>query len=190
MIDLSQATLLGQGNGRNCYVHPLEPALVIKVRRLDRRSRDQNRSELLYLSSLVRRRVPFDHIPQLHGPVCTTLGEGLVCERIANPDGSPAPSLAETVRQGVLSGERANALLDGLLAYLPRHWVVYADAEQRNLAWQQRPDGAGRLVILDGLGARCPGLKMWLLSHVPFLARRKTRKHWPRLLEKVRKGRP
>lgn len=127
VIDLAGATWLGQGNGRACYVHPLDAALVIKIRRQDRRTRDQNTLEGLYLSSLARRRVPFDHIPRLHGVVATTLGEGLVYERIVDADGRQTLSLTDTVRQGLLTLERATVELEHLRTYLFRHWIAFVD---------------------------------------------------------------
>lgn len=186
VIDLTGATWVGQGNGRDCYVHPQDPGLVVKVPRQDRVSRRQNRLELLYLSSLLRRGVPFDHIPRLHGVAATTLGEGLVCERIADPDGQPCLWLMEAVRQGVVPWKRAQELLADLRAYLLRHWIAFADTGSGNLVWQRRPDGSGRLVILDGLGARHPNIWLQLHMRFPSAARRKTRKKWPRLLERLR----
>ena len=94
--------------------------------------------------------------------------------------------MTEAIRQGIITSERAEFLLSDLREYLLRHWITLADANEENLLWQQRSDGSARLVIIDGLGARHCNMKLWLRMHVPFLARYKLRRKWPRVLEKVR----
>jgi len=185
MIDLTGAILIGQGNERRCFLHPHDPGLVIKVPSLGQRSRRQNRIDLIYLSGLARRRVPFHHIPRLHGMVATSLGEGLVCERISEPDGRNSPALALAVRQGLLPRERADELLDELFAEMLRYWIVIVDVAGNHLVFQQLPNGHRRLVIIDGLGARWLGWRLWIQSKIPFMARRKLHKQWPKLLANI-----
>src|SRR5215510_1233081 len=112
MIDLTGAVLVGQGNERSCFVHPNDPGLVIKIPRQGQRCRGQNQIDWFYLSELVRRGASFDHIPRPHGLVATSLGEGLVCERIAEPTGISSPALAVAVRLGTLDREHAEKLLE------------------------------------------------------------------------------
>jgi thymidylate kinase len=181
-VDLSTAQLLGEGNERSCFAHPTDPGLVIKVKRHGRPSRGQNRIDRLYSDALAGRGVPFDHIPRCHGAVATSLGEGLVCERIRDADDGSSLPLAEAVRRCVLAREHADRLLDGLFAYLRRHWIVFADVGDSNLLCQRLANGDVRLVIIDGLGARHPGLKLRLHSQIPVMARVKLRKQWPLLL--------
>jgi hypothetical protein len=181
MIDLAGAILLGQGNERLCYVHPADPAQVIKVQRPGGRTRGQNRIEHAYLTALVRRGAPFEHIPRLHGWVATSAGEGLACERIVNADGTAPLALAAAVGGGQLSRAQADGLLAGLLDHLLRHWIVFADVGGGNVVCQRTATGP-RLMIIDGLGARHPGAKLWLHGHLPWLARAKVRKQWPKLL--------
>ena len=188
MIDLTGAILVGQGNERSCFVHPYDSCLVIKVPRQAQRSRQQNRIDLFYLDGLVRRGVPFNHIPRLHGMVVTSLGEGLVCERIAEPDGSNSPPLALAVRRGLLTRERADGLLDELLVELLRYWVVIVDVAGNHVLFQQLANGHRRLVIIDGLGARWLGWRLWIQSKIPSMARRKLRKQWPKLLFNIWSG--
>ena len=185
MIDLTGTILVGQGNERSCFVHPHDPGLVIKVPRPGQRSRQQNRIDHFYLTELVRRGASFHHIPRTHGIVATSLGDGLVCERIADSDGASSPPLALAVRRGLLTRERADELLHDLFADLLRDWIVFADVGGNNLVYQRRLEADDRLVIIDGLGARHPGLKLWLQNKIPFLARRKLRKQWPKLLANI-----
>jgi len=185
MIDLTQAVVLGEGNERRCVVHPHDDTLVIKVPRRDRTGRQQNVIEHQYLSSLQRRRASFAHVPLYHGRCETSCGEGIICERISDGDGGSSTRVDVAVQRGVLTRERALAMLDTLLAHLLQHWIVFADVGGGNVVCQQKTDGDLRLVIIDGLGARHPGFKLWAQSTLPWLARAKTRKQWPKLLANI-----
>lgn len=185
MIDLSAALVLGEGNERRCFVHPQDPGLVIKVVRAGRRGRSQNDIERVYLGGLQRRNASFAHIPRFHGMCQTSAGEGLVCERIADPDGASSLRLDLAVAQGSLTRVAAGTMLDDLLAHLVEQWVVFADVGGGNVVCQCRADGSRRLVVIDGLGARHPGFKLWLHGTVPWIARAKTRKQWPKLLANI-----
>ncbi len=185
-INLDGATIIGSGNGRKCYVHPRDPSLVVKVPSSAGVPRRQNELELLYLTSLMRRGVPFNYIPRVYGLADTTRGKGLICERISNPDGRQCVTLMEAVRTGLLDQARTETLLEELRQYLLRYWIVFVDSGDGNLVWQERQHESGRLVIIDGLGGRHPNLRLWLRTHVPWIARWKMRKKWRRLLVKVR----
>ena len=75
-LDLVGATKLGSGAGRDCFVHPHDSSQVVKVSRADLHAREQNLPDYLYLRSLSRRKVPFDHISKCYGLVDTNLGKG------------------------------------------------------------------------------------------------------------------
>lgn len=182
MIDLTHATILGTGNERTCYVHPENPSQVIKVTRPDGAGHGQNVLEHAYLSSLQRRHASFAHIPLYYGRCETTLGEGIMCERIIDADGKNSQQLDVVLREDRITRADATKLLDALFEHLIKEWIVFADAGGNNLFLQQLANGENRLVIIDGLGARHPGIRFWLQTHVRWLARRKNRKQWPRLL--------
>lgn len=182
MIDLRHARLIGSGHERHCFLHPDDAARVIKVVKPGARVRGQNQIEWTYSRALAARGASFTHIPHVFGMAPTTLGDGLLCERIAEPDGSASPALHDLVAQGRLSIEESQRLLDGLLADLLRDAIVFVDVGSGNVLCQSRPDGTRRLVIVDGLGARHPGFKLWLRSRFPALARAKMRRQWPLFL--------
>jgi hypothetical protein len=187
MIDLAGAVLIGQGNGRACYRHPQDPGLVIKVARPGGDARDQNRQEITYLGSLLRRQVPFDHLPRFVGTVPTSLGEGLVCEFIVDADGQPSVAIPRAIELGLLARPAAEALLADLYTYLLRHGIALGDSGADNVLWQRSATGA-RAVLIDGIGARRPGPKATLRRLVPWCARLALRHQWPRLLANLPAG--
>ncbi len=185
MIDLAQATLLASGNGRDCFIHPRDPGLVLKVPRTTGDDRRQNDAERLYFSDLVRRGVPFHHLPRFHGEIETDRGAGLVYERLVDADGGQPVRLADGVRIGLVTYDEALRLLGVLRAYLLGYSIALADGGCHNLLLVHR-DGGWRVMAIDGIGARRYGLRLWLYRHLPWMARYKTRRQWPKVLANLR----
>lgn len=177
MIDLTHARLIGSGHERMCYLHPQDPRRVIKVVRPGKTSRGQNRIDHLYLASLERRGVPALHVPRQYGLVETSLGEGLVLDCVTTADGAVAPTFAVLVRSQAMSAVEARRMLDELYQHLLAHSVAMVDIGLGNLACRQL-DGRWQAVVIDGLGARHPGLRLWLRTRFLGLARRKLRAQW------------
>ena len=184
MIDLSAARLLGTGHERACYVHPDDHRLVIKVTRPGVRSRQQNRIDHFYLAALARRGVPATHVPREHGFVVTSLGEGLMMDRISNHDGSDALPMSGCVEHGQISRREARALLAHLYAHLLAHGVAMVDVGLGNIVCR-RDERGWSAVVIDGLGARHLGWKLRLRARWPCLARAKLRKQWTLLEAKL-----
>lgn len=175
---LSDAIIIGSGHERLCLQHPTDVTRCIKVSRLREGGRQQNRIDASYFSSLSRRGVPFDHLPHCHGWVSTVHGRGLMFDRITGPTGGTALTLDRALRDGHVDCTATAKLLDELYAYLDANALVFSDASLSNLVVGQTPEGALRLYVIDGLGARQYGLKLWLHERVLWLARRKLHKQW------------
>ncbi len=180
MLDLSNAKQLGRGNERICYLHPTDPKLCIKVNKAGEVRRNQNRQESLYFKHLQSRGVPFEHLPEYGGWAETTQGPGVVYERICNEDGSPSHDLQHHLSEGRVTEGEAKQLLETLHDFLMKYSIAISDLNPDQLLLKRGPDG-DRLVIIDGVGARRPGFKAWLMRHVHVYARRKTQKNWRRV---------
>jgi thymidylate kinase len=184
VINLYHATVLGTGHERTCYINPTNEQLCIKISRYRSGDRQQNRVEHYYLGRLAARGVSFEHIPRCHGWVETSAGRGLLLERILNPNGETAPTLRQAMQQGIIDCAAAQPLLDELHDYLQRHAIVFADVCLDNLLLGHNTDGQPRLYIIDGLGARRYGLKLWLHANLKWLVRHKLQKQWRTLQQK------
>jgi thymidylate kinase len=182
IIDLEGAQLEGSGNERLCYVNPLDPSKVIKVKRRGVKRRNQNRIEAVYYRNLNWRGVSFDHIPQCYGWVETSEGRGLMFERVANVDGTSPISFDEAVHSHALTEEEARKLLKELGEYLLENTILFADVALCNLICQKR-EGGWRLIIIDGLGSRHCGPKFWFYRNVHFFSRMRIRRQLVRLME-------
>lgn len=184
-VDLSQAQILGKGHERTCYIDPRDEHKCIKVSRYKAGDRQQNRIEYSYLQSLRKRGVQIDFIPECHGWLETSAGRGLVFDRISDSEGQPARALDAALNNGEIDQEKANALLTELYSYLYDNAIVFADISPDNLLLGVTDEGAHRLYIIDGLGARRYGFKLWLQSRFLWLARRKLNKQWLVLQKKL-----
>ncbi|GHA87925.1 YrbL family protein [Modicisalibacter luteus] len=181
-FELDDASLIGQGNKRNCHAHPGDPAHCIKVARYQERweeCQEQSIVEWHYLRFLKRRRIPLHHVADCYGWVTTTSGVGLDLELVRNDDGTPALTLRNAMQNGAVSMDSIHTMLSELKAWALRHAVVIADLNTDNLMvrWTE---GIPHFVIIDGLGSRHPGWKFYLYQRCKWLARFKTRRQWER----------
>ena len=183
-IDLSSATLLGSGNERRCYVHPFDKTKCIKVNKPNVVYRSQNKIEFYYINKLLRRKVPFTHLPAFYGKVSTNLGIGLIYERITNPDGTPALQLNEMLNNGEISKQDAAILLDNLKKYCLKYAICVSDINEDQILIKKQDDNFCP-VIIDGIGTRRYGFKLFAVANILYFARRKTIQKWPLLLKKL-----
>lgn len=103
--------LIGRGNDRDCWRHPRDGSLCIKIARPGHQ-RPQNEIDYHYSRFLEKQRIRSRHLPRVYGWVRTNRGRGLVCDLIHEPDGKPSPELLDAVRGGSLSREQVIRLID------------------------------------------------------------------------------
>lgn len=179
---LSDSTLIGRGNKRDCYAHPEDPNLCIKVARYPERWQEcqaQSIVEWYYTTHLKQRQVPLDHISDCHSWVQTNYAAGLVIERIRNEDGSPASTLRDALSTGRVEAAQTDRMLLELKHWLIKHAIAIADLNGANLMVKGQ-DGNDRLIFVDGIGSREPDWKFTLYQRHPWLARMKTKRQWKR----------
>lgn len=177
---LSDDTLIGQGNKRDCHEHPEDPGLCIKVARHPdnwEECHQQSVVEWYYLSHLRQRQVPFDHLVDCHGWVQTSRGAGLMLDRVRDDEGGLAPTLSDALTRGDIDEAEAFSLLSTVRTWALEHAVAIADLNTTNLMLRQR-DGKRELVLVDGIGSRRAEWKFTLYQMFPTLSRRKTRREW------------
>ena len=171
LLQLKDTQPIGVGGHRNCYIHPERPELCVKVlhepwrqinRRLNdplrhvrpRRHYDENRSEYLELRKLQRKlgSAMTEHFPQVHGLVRTDIGEGLVVDRILDPDGETSLTLKNHIWLYGLDDMCLRGL-ENFWSFLIRHRVMVRDPKPHNLVVQKTGDGQLRVIMIDGFGS-------------------------------------
>ena len=178
MLQLDNATLIGTGLHRECYLHPRDESLCVKI--VVAGNSDENRREARYYSQLAARGICWDMLTRFHGLVPTSKGEGAVFDLVRDWDGVVSRTLAEYLARADWSTEFGAILqtaLPGLRDYLLRNRVVTMTLKSKNILVQRESPLAGRLVVIDNVG----NSDFIPLSHqIALLGRRKIRRKWRR----------
>lgn len=185
MIHLDNSLLLGQGNERQCYVHPDNPALCIKVYQPGMIVRSQNSIEYAYLKYLEFKKVPFTYIPRCYSWVQTDKGKGLLIDRVLDQDGTPSISMEEAIKSSLISKSTAKQLLELLGDYLIKHKICISDINVDQVLLK-KVESQWVPMIIDGIGSRyfyTPKLPLIMLF--PSIGLKKTKANWPQLIQKV-----
>lgn len=181
MIDLSKASVIGEGNERICYQHPNNKSKVIKITKSDVKSRKQNEIDSIYYKYLQVKGIDFSHLAICYGYEKTNLGNGLVFENISNEDNSKIFTFEDILKNKSLDYNVLKTMLDNLANYLMDNKILFVDVGLSNLICKKDTNGEYKLIIIDGLGSRHLGLKFWLYRNFLFLAKIKIDKQIKKL---------
>jgi hypothetical protein len=178
MLQLDQALLVGKGLHRECFEHPENPSLCVKIEVAGQSN--ENRREAKYYRMLQRRGISWEMLARFHGFVETNRGEGAVFELVRDFDGEVSATLAHYLQSGELFaayGEQLAAALPALKAYLLRDRIITMTLKAKNMAFQRIAQGQGRLVLVDNVGNSdfIPAS-----NYSAWLARRKIERKWAR----------
>lgn len=172
-LDLNAERPLATGGDRHIFQHPHAPSLLVKV--MDMRARavylearpfkrwykqyQRESAYRVYLNELseyvttTTRPSGVWQVPmaRILGVAQTTLGLGLLVEKITDPAGNIAPTVADLARQGLVD-DVFFGQLDEFFADLADAHVVLHDVSASNIACGQNADGKQGLYLIDGFG--------------------------------------
>ena len=141
---------IGEGQERICYVHPQDPAKLVKI--LKGESEKQTLREFKLYRRLQCKNTDYSQLPRLYGRVQTNLGRGFVTDLIRDFDGNISNSLYWFFERGIPVSE-FYAYLDDLKRYLlDNQIVISADMRRTNVLFQKTSAQSAQLVVIDGLG--------------------------------------
>lgn len=183
MLQLDHSLLIGKGLHRECFQHPENPALCVKV--VVAGDSDENRREAKYYRFLQRRGISWEMLARFHGLLDTNMGEGAVFDLVRDGDGQVSATLAHYLQSKELIsayGPRLEAALAALKAYLLRERIVTMTLKAKNIAFQRVAGGGGRLVLVDNVGNSdfIPAS-----NYSAWLARRKIQRKWHRFEQEL-----
>ncbi len=178
MLQLDREALIGRGLHRECYQHPDEANLCVKI--VVAGNSDENRREAHYYARLSRRGISWDMLARFHGLVATSLGEGAVFDLVRDFDGQVSRTLASYLESPECAMQHGPALADALRdlrAYLMANWIVTMTLKTKNILYRRDSETVGKLVIVDNVGNSdfIP-----LTNYSPVLARLKIARKWRR----------
>jgi hypothetical protein len=178
MIELDPSALIGKGLHRECFMHPLDPGLCIKI--VVAGSINENHREARYYHHLAKRDISWEMLTRFHGLVDTNLGEGAVFDLVRDYNGQVSATLACYLESTTPDASVAAALSDALArlkAYLLENRVITMTLKPKNILFRLDGPDSGTLVIVDNIGNSdfVP-----LADYSAALARRKIRRKWCR----------
>ncbi len=151
-IYLDDSQLLSSGSNRQCFFHPRDENLCVKVLHASSPQKTQNR-ELRYFNSLHRRPVSWHMVSRLVDVVPTNRGRGVVFELVRDFDGAVAKTLDHYLR---LEDPFFNCLVvakvEELKAYLYREAIIFRDLIALNVVLQRVDARTYKPVVVDGIG--------------------------------------
>jgi len=199
MISLSGQKPFARGGRRECYQHPDDDSLCIKVCRSDKspvslrqadpwykRLRspdyyDENVKDLKLLTLLYQRIDPVFriHLPELNNIQETDLGPGLITELVRNSNGSISSSAKQFIHEHGITPQLEEAL-DKLQKFIISQHIYLRDPFAHNLTAQELSSGKIHLKIIDGLG-------ITKLQSFPWVFPKKQKKHFNKKFQRLLK---
>lgn len=191
ILNLEPDGFVAHGGGRQVFLHPENPDAIIKVQRKRGKALLRHRvlrpkfvrpskrrfgslrvtykeyEEYLAASSRLGHLPIF--IPRFLGFVDTSLGIGVVYEKITDSDGNLAPNLRQYIEKNGVSAQLTQ-LVENLIAELEKAHIVAPDLSVKNIVVGGEPEGAEMTVsLVDGISENSLiRLKTWS----PFVFRR------------------
>ncbi|HNA81119.1 MAG TPA: YrbL family protein [Thiobacillaceae bacterium] len=162
-----------RGGGRDCYAHPQDSGLCVKVAREGRSPEERRQGvawwkrwrksankyddslrdfQILKALESDADSVTWQHIPRCLGWVETDRGRGLVTDLIRDADGLISRNLLEYLWTNHYD-DRVQAAVDEFARFWESGRIPSRSLFLDNIAAQVRSDGTLRLVVIDGLGS-------------------------------------
>lgn len=153
MINLEKSSLVGKGYHRECYRHPEDGNLCIKV--VVHGNSDEVRREKKYYQHLKKRGISWDMLPRYHGEIETNLGTGDIFDLISDSNGD----VSKTLEYYLSSKTRFEAHIESLSSalcelkkYLLRQRIITMTIKSKNIACQEIGHKRFRLYVIDNIG--------------------------------------
>ncbi|MDL2329397.1 hypothetical protein LJC71_06585 [Desulfosarcina sp. OttesenSCG-928-A07] len=179
MYILDSSLFIGHGVNRECYVHPENSALCIKVV-VGHGGKRETRIEKSAYKHLEKRGISWELLSRFHGTVSTNKGLGVVFELIRDRDGSiskPLRQYIHTPEQTALHRDGLSRAFSHLKTYLFSEEIITSPLKAKNIVYQQTTDTGGKLVIIDNVGNTdfIP-----ICNYLSWAAQRKIHRRWKR----------
>lgn len=185
MIELLPEQLFGKGLHRECYVHPDNDSLCVKVVVL--RGEEETRREQAYYNFLQKKNIAWDMLPQFHGVVETNMGQGAVFDLIRDPQGSVAKTLEHYLKSAELTQDNYQGIQQSLLLlkdYLIAQNVMTMTIKPKNIVYQRQDAAHGLCIIIDNIGNSDV---IAISSYSRYFGRKKIMRKWARFIAHLRK---
>jgi hypothetical protein len=178
MIELISGNLIGKGLHRECYVHPANKDLCIKIA-VNENIKESQREEKYY-GFLEKKSISWEMLPRYYGHVNTNLGTGTVFDMIRNRDGLISKTLDHYFKYSEQTDLHYSGLLQALSllkVYLLDQQIITMTIKPKNILYREAGPTDSRLVIVDNIGNSD---YIPISNHSKILARHKISRKWHR----------
>ncbi len=184
MINLDKADMFAKGHHRECYIHPENNNLCIKITVDKNLNARQTQREKKYYRYLEKRNISWDMIPRYYGDIMTNRGVGSVFDLISDHDGSVSKTLSYYISSNKVTEENYSSI-ENLLCLLKGYLIeqrIITSMGHRNIVCQRNKSEISRLFIVDNIGN--PDF-IPLCNHNNFLAKKKIYRRWKRFEDDI-----
>lgn len=189
MIEIDNSLFFSKGTTRQCFIHPDNKNLCIKISLKDQGKRTAGilkaiKRENKFYKYLEKQNISWSNLSRYNGDIDTSIGQGSVYELIRDYDGEISKSLESYLKQDNLTGIHYETLckkLKNLYVYMQENKVLTTSLLTRNIVVKQSNNDF-ELVIIDDIG----NSEFLAVSQlIPLLGERKIKRKWVRLLKKI-----
>ncbi|AFJ46913.1 PhoP regulatory network protein YrbL [Shimwellia blattae] len=186
-MQLNLSTPIGKGRHRQCYAHPANQNLCIKiVHSLAHGGDKELNRELKYYRHLQARTINWDILPRYHGQVATDQGTGYVYDLVRDYNGDVSRDLGFYLNLGQQENNFAwlTPLLAMLRLQLAQNRIVTMTLKPGNILVKRISQDQAILVIVDNIGEAS---LIPAASYIPYFYAKKMTRIWRRFMQLLEK---
>jgi len=187
MIPLDSSDLISSGTVRDCYLHPNNPHLVIKLPAGEKReARLANIRDLRGYQILMREHVNLFCISHCYGFVTTDRGMGLMCDCIRDDNGAISKTIRNIIATESECDTRYNLqVVEEFCNFLIFKNIFLFDLNPGNIVLKRMDDGTYQPVVIDLKGRYENHEFIPLSSHIVYFARKKLKRRCDELINRI-----
>lgn len=183
MIELNPSLMIGKGLHRECFIHPDDKNLCIKV--VVNGNQQETDREQGYYQLLQKRNITWEMLPEFHGNVETNMGPGAVFDLIRDYDDQVSKTLEFYLADKEYVEQNKDQLLFALAElkkYLLKYNIITMPIKPKNILYQELNDQNGKLYIVDNIGN---SEFIPYCSYLPYFGNKKIIRRWDRFFIKL-----
>jgi PhoP regulatory network protein YrbL len=184
MVHVEKSLLIGTGTTRDCYTHPDEGEMCIKIAKPGNYKRCKR--EMKYFECLLKRNISWEMLSEFYGVVETDQGPGFVFCLVRDYTGEVSRTLDDCLmsESEAVDVETLMNAIDDLKKYLFDERIVVRDPKSWNIMYQKTSEEGRKLVIVDGVGNNDA---IPLSHYVDYFAQRKIARKWNRFIRHLKR---
>ncbi|MBL4783084.1 MAG: hypothetical protein JKX92_12655 [Porticoccaceae bacterium] len=153
MILLNDSHFVGKGLHRECYIHPDNVQLCVKV--VVAGDLSESKREQSYYKLLQKRGISWDILPRFHGLIDTNRGAGAVFDLIRDFDGEVSKTLEHYLCAEQLASSENTGIKQAIGVFrreLHRQAIITMTLSPKNIMYKKTAANEGTLIVIDNIG--------------------------------------